>query len=97
MRLGDYETIRLLDYETLRVRKYESMGVCLCLILSCETFLLRTSLGTALGATNPVQLFLLVLLECLYAYLKASLTGLGASWVALGGVSGALGILLEPL
>ena len=57
---------------------------CLCLILSCETFLLGTSLGTALGATNPVQLFLLVLLERLWGSLGASLTALGASLGALG-------------
>ena len=52
-------------------------------------------MGTSLGATNPVQLFLLVLLERLWGSLGASLTALGASLGALGRVLGALRELLE--
>ena len=52
-------------------------------------------MGTALGATNPVQLFLLVLLGRLRGSLGASLTALAASLGALGRVLGALRELLE--
>ena len=58
------------------------------MILSCETFLLGASLGTALGVTNLVQLLLL------WGSLGASLTALGASLGAVGRVFGVIRELL---
>ena len=59
------------------------------MILSCETFLLGTSLGNE-SVTPP-----LVLLERLWGSLGASLTALGASLGVIGRVLGALRELLE--